>query len=412
MAGGTTWTRSIAGAAVVLAALASTAAGAGGPLFIDENGDFLLWGTAQPIAYRTDGGNLSSQVTAAEAQVRVDGMFDVWQNVASSNIAYARAGPILAVAGFSDGDVSTAAEFNAVEGDCFDGDQSPVVYDANGSMFAALGFDPGVIGFAGPCAANGAGQIISGRAAMNGIFQDGIDNANNFELNDDEFDAAFIHEFGHFSGLDHSQVNKNCLVNVDGCEDDDLAGLPTMFPFLMSAEQRTLSTDDVAWISRLYPQAGTGGFAATHGTISGVVYFSDGESQAQLVNVVARRVNTGGNQDRRIAASSVSGYRFGFIHGNSITGATSNGVGSSHPAHIGLFEIPVPAGSYTLEVEVILPDFVDGSSVGPGLFFVPLPGGAPSPSAPIAVASGEVENGHHVTLFGTDPRYDDFETDP
>ena len=406
MAGGTTWTRSIVGAAVVLAALVSTAAEAGGPLFIDENGDFLLWGTAQPIAYRTDGGNLSSLVTGAEAQGRVDSMFDVWQNVASSNIAYARAGPVLAVAGFSDGDVNTAEEFNAVEGDCFEGGQSPVVYDANGSMFAALGMDPGVIGFAGPCAANGAGQIVSGRAAMNGTFQDGVDNADNFELTEQEFDAAFIHEFGHFSGLDHSQINVNCFEGA--CGSDDLTGLPTMFPFLVSGQQRTLSTDDVAWISRLYPQ----NFNATHGTISGVVYFTDGESHAQLVNVIARRVDTGANEDRRIAASSVSGYRFGFVHGNPITGAQSNGAGSSHPAHIGLFEIPVPAGSYTLEVEAIHQEFVEGSSVGPGLFNFELPGVAPAPSAPIAVSAGEHENGHDVILIDSLPRFDDFETAP
>lgn len=398
--------RQIRAAAALVLVLAGGAAGAGGPLFIDENGDFLLWSTAQPIVYRTDGGSLSSRVTNAQALTRVDGMFDVWQNVASSSIAYTQASPILAVAGFSDGDVSTAAEFNAVEGDCFDGDQSPVVFDANGSMFAALGMDPGVIGFAGPCAANGAGQIISGRVAMNGIFQDGIDAGENFELTALEFDAAFIHEFGHFSGLDHSQINVNCF--EDDCGLDDLAGLPTMFPFLMNAQQRTLSTDDVAWISRLYPQ----NFDATHGTITGVVYFTDGESHAQLVNVIARRVDAGGNEDRRLAASSVSGYRFGFVHGNAITGAQSSGAGSSDPAHIGLFEIPVPAGSYTLQVEAIHHQFVDGSSVGPGYFNFVLPGDPLAPSAPIAVSAGEIEDGHDVILTDGLRRFDDFETAP
>jgi hypothetical protein len=398
--------RKIQAAAALVLVLAGGSAGAGGPLFIDENGDFLLWSTAQPIAYRTDGGSLSSEVSGAQALARVDGMFDVWQNVASSSIAYTHAGPILPVAGFSDGDVNTAEEFNAVEGDCFDGDQSPVVYDATGSMFAALGMDPGVIGFAGPCAANGAGEIVSGRAAINGTYQDGIDSGENFELNPQEFDAALIHEFGHFSGLDHSQINVNCFEGA--CGSDDLAGLPTMFPFLVSAQQRTLSTDDVAWISRLYPQ----NFSATHGTISGVVYFTDGESHAQLVNVIARRVDAGDNEDRQFAASSVSGYRFGFVHGNAITGAQSNGVGSSDPAHIGLFEIPVPAGSYTLEVEAIHREFVGGSSVGPGLLSFELPGEAPAPSAPIAVSAGEHESGHDVILIDSLPRFDDFETAP
>jgi hypothetical protein len=389
--------------------LFSEIAGAGGPLFLNSNGDIFVWGTTQPIAYRTDGGNLSANITNAVAQTRVTGMFNVWQNVASSNIRYQRAGPIQAVAGFSDDDVSTAAEFDAVEGDCFDGDQSPIVYDVDGSMFEDLGFDPGVIGFAGPCAANGSGQIISGRAVMNGIFLDGIDSGNNFELTPNEFDAAFIHEFGHFSGLDHSQINLNCLVS--GCGADDFAGLPTMFPFLLDASMRSLSPDDIAWISRLYPQSGTGGFSATHGTITGIVYFSDGESHAQLVNVIARRVDTGGNQDRRVASSCVSGYRFSIIHGNPITNAAPSGAGSDNPAHIGLFEIPVPAGNYTLEVEGIHEEFFGGSSVGPGLV-IPLPGGTPAPTGPINVAAGETESGHDVILISTAERFDGFESAP
>jgi hypothetical protein len=401
--------RPVAGMGAILALLSSIA-GAGGPLFIDDTGDRFLWSTAQPIAYRTDGGDLSSQVTGAQAQSRVDAMFDVWQNVATSSIAYQRAGQIQPVTGFSDGDVDTAVEFNAVEGACFDGNQSPIIYDEDGSLFEDLGQDSAVIGFAGPCAADGAGNIVSGRAVMNGIFQDGIDNASNLELTDDEFDAAFIHEFGHFSGLDHSQINLNCL--LQGCAGANLEGLPTMFPFLMSEQQRTLSTDDVAWISWLYPQTGAGGFNQTHGRISGIVYFSDGESHAQLVNVIARRVDTGDEEDRRFAASSVSGYRFGFIHGNAVTGATSNGIGSTNPAHIGLFEIPVPAGSYTLQIEGIHDEFIDGSSVGPGFFIIALPGNAPPPSGPISVAAGEHESGHDVTLLGTDPRFDDFETAP
>jgi hypothetical protein len=180
-----------------------------------------------------------------------------------------------------------------------------------------------------------------------------------------------------------------------------------MFPFLMSDEQRSLSTDDVAWISWLYPQGGAGGFGQTHGRISGVVYFSDGESHAQLVNVIARNTVAGG----RVAASSVSGYRFSITHGNAITGAQPSGAGSSNPVHIGLFEIPVPAGTYRIEVEGIHEEFVEGSSVGPGLV-LPLPGSAPPPSAPIIVTAGEHESGHDVVLIGTDPRYDDFEIDP
>ena len=398
-------------AAAASAVSITGAAVAGGPLLIATDGTVLVWGTSSAIPYRTDGGPLSSQITGAQAQTRVRNMFDVWQNVASASISYSRAGVILDTGAFTDGDVSTAAEFNAVEGDCFDGDQSPIVYDVDGSMFEDLGQDESVIGFAGPCATNGNGEIVAGRAAMNGMYQDEVESGTNFELSPAEFDAAFVHEFGHFSGLDHSQVNVGCL---DACGSDNLEGLPTMFPFLLHVSMGSLSTDDIAWISRLYPASGPGGFAATHGTLRGIVYFSDGESHVQYANVIARRVDTGGNEDRRIAVSNVAGYRFRACVPNDITPPPPDDYcpesGSLNPGHIGLFEIPVPAGTYTLEVEGINPAFIEGSGVGPGDRPLALPGTAPPPSAPISIAAGQTKSGNNVTLIGTPPRFDQFES--
>jgi hypothetical protein len=397
-------------AAGFLGTLAAGLAAAGGPLILDQSGAPLTWGTAAEIAYRTDGGPLSDDISNAAAQTRVANMFEVWEDVPSANIRYGRAGAILDIGAFTDGDVSTALEFNAVEGACVDGNQSPIIYDEDGSLFADLGEDPSVIGFAGPCAADASGEIVSGIAVMNGIYQDGVDSGDNFELTPAEFDAAFVHEFGHFSGLDHSQINVECMF---GCGNDNLEGLPTMFPFLIHVSQGSLSTDDIAWISRLYPAGGTGGFAATHGTIRGIVYFSDGESHVQYANVIARRVDTGDNEDRRIAVSGVAGYRFRACVPNEITNPQPDFFcpppGSLNPGHIGLYEIPVPAGSYTIEVESIDPSFTGGSGVGPGNFSIARPGAAPPPSGPITISAGETKSGNHVTLIGTPPRFDQFE---
>ncbi|HWN07153.1 MAG TPA: hypothetical protein VNO53_08315 [Steroidobacteraceae bacterium] len=397
---------------VVLAGtLAVRIAVAGGPLTIDTSGEPMTWGTATAIQYRTDLGPLSTEVTNAEARARVADMFGVWQDVASASISYNRAGDIQDVGAFTDGDVSTAEEFDAVEGACGNGDQSPIVYDVDGSLFEDLGEDPSVIGFAGPCAFNGSGQFVSGIAVMNGIYQDGIDNDDNFELSEAEFDAAFVHEFGHFSGLDHSQINVQCQ---SGCGVDNLAGLPTMFPFLLHVSQGSLATDDIAWISKLYPAGGAGGFAATHGTITGTVYFSDGESHAQLVNVIARQVNnpvTVVDESRTTAASGVSGNRFRVFHGNPINEPNPEPAGpfrSQDPAHIGFFEIPVPAGSYRIEVESIDPGFTEGSSVG-GEIVIPMPGTAPPPIGPVTVTAGTTLPGNDIVLIGTPPRFDQFE---
>ncbi len=396
--------------AAITGVLCAGLAAAGGPLGIDSDGTPFAWSTATAIQYRTDNGPLSATVTQSVAQSRVRGMFDAWQDVASASIRYNRAGFIQNTSGFSDGDVSTAAEFNAVEGSCFDGDQSPIVYDVDGSLFEDLGEDSSVIGFAGPCAIDANGHYFAGRAVMNGRFQDGIDTAANLELTTAEFNAAFIHEFGHFSGLDHSQINVECASTA--CGTDNLAGLPTMFPFLVSDQQATLSIDDVAWISKLYPAGGGGGFNATHGTIRGTVYFSDGESQVQFANVVARRVDTGGNEDRRLAASVVSGYRFRVCHPNPITNPPPSDCGTSGSdtaSHIGLYEIPLPPGNYTIEVESINPQFTSGSSLGPSDFPIPLPVAPPAPIGPITVTAGQTSSGNDVTLIGTPPRFDAFE---
>jgi hypothetical protein len=306
------------------------------------------------------------------------------------------------------------AEFNAVEGDCGDGNQNPVIYDETGEIFQDVVGDDAVIGFAGPCAIDpGQGRIVSGRAVMNGLFQDGIDSGNNLELSEAEFDATFIHEFGHFSGLDHSQINVQC--GFAACGTDNMAGLPTMFPFLVGPQQGTLSIDDIGWISKLYPAGGASGFAATHGTITGTVFFSDGESHAQLVNVIARRVDSlgtpGTDESRTTAASGVSGNRFRIFHGNPINEPDPQPLGpfrSQNPSHIGFYEIPLPPGNYMIEVESIDAAFIDGSSVG-GETVIPMPGTAPAPIGPINVTAGATSADNHVTLIGTPPRFDQFE---
>ncbi|MGH8244476.1 MAG: hypothetical protein ACRETY_14145, partial [Steroidobacteraceae bacterium] len=234
--------------------LAAGLASAGGPLAVDANGEPFKWSTGADIQYRTDGGRLSETVDNSQALARVASMFDRWEDEPSASIGYDRAGPIQTVGAFTDGDVSTAVEFNAVDGSCGSGVQSPIVFDEDGALFEDLGQDPDVIGFAGPCAIDGSGRILSGSAVLNGLFQDGIETVDNPELEPAEFDAAFVHEFGHFSGLEHSQINVECANGF--CSLDDQEGLPTMFPFLVTEEQGTLSDDDIAWISRLYPSGG------------------------------------------------------------------------------------------------------------------------------------------------------------
>ena len=363
---------------------------------------------AATIQYRTDDGPLSATVTEQTARTRVQNMFNVWQNVGSASISYSRAGAILDVGAFTDGDVSTAVEYDAVNGDCGSGAQNPIIYDVTGEIFEDVVVDDSVIGFAGPCSLDPAlGRILSGNAVMNGLFQDG--QATPIADSDGRRVRRDLHPrvrplLGSRPFADQRRLRLRNLRSGQPRRTADDVPLPR--------ERRaglTLSIDDVAWISKLYPVR-CGSFATTHGTITGTIFFSDGESHAQLVNVVARRVdNPAGGADesrttaalrRLLATGSVS------ISGNPINEPSDQPRAVRQRwfvADIGFFEIPLPPGNYTIEVESIDPEFVEGSSVG-GDERIDMPGTAPPPSGPITVTAGQATSRTTTSRSSARPR--------
>ena len=421
---------------VALPAFAGGPLAVGGPSFGKEGQPFVWDSTAMPIKYRVDGGPLSQYgntvvVDNANGLKRVQSMFGHWQSVPTTTISYTYAGPIQPVGSFTGGDVETVLQFNDVVGSCNNAVQNPIMFDANGGIVRGLGLDPDIIGFAAPCKLDSAtGHIVSGFALLNGQFQDGVNSPPNYELTADQFDEAITHELGHFSGLDHSQVNNDVMNNEypNACKVDTLAGLPLMYPIAYcqarsSEKLPILSPDDVGWISKLYPSST---FNSNYGTISGFILFSDGITHCQDVNVIARAIddpNTPEDESRRVAVSVVSGYRFTGNPGQSITGDNKGGdqQGSRDPKLIGYYEIPVPAGTYTVEVESLNLAFTSGSRIGP----IDPPIGMPAPPEywttdqsafndptlkdPITVAPGQTVNGINIILNQTPPRFDQFE---
>jgi hypothetical protein len=432
---------------------------AGGPLIVGGpteglSGIPLVWDNSKPISYRVDSGPLSQLpngggvvIDNAHGLTRVQNMFANWSAVPTANLSITDAGGLLAVDTFpANGDVKTVNDFLTVAGDvtgqapdpnsCNGGGQSPIMFDADGSIFDGLGLPPEVIGFAFQCAFNPTtGKIISAGAILNGRFQDGISNpsANNFELTSAEFDQAFTHEFGHFLGLGHSQINVDVLLNaintgVPNCSIDDNAGMPLMFPVIGLCTAKTtaglpiLAEDDAAWISKLYPvpappPAGKTSFSKAYGSISGTVFFSDGVTPAQGVNVIARNVTL----PRRNAASAVSGFSFTGNPGQTVTCVNpaaptpqtcsnfgGDPFGSRDPALIGHFEIPLPPGTYVLQVESVFSGFGGGSRVGPLDPPIPAPG-TYSSVVTVSVTAGATTS-LNITLQGTQPRFDAFES--
>lgn len=421
---------------------------AGGPLlvggpFVGAEGQPLIWDpSSMPVQYRIDGGPMVRKpegtvvVDNAAGAARVRSMFQVWQDVPTSAITYNHTGALLSYGVFTDGDVNTVEEFDAVTGSCIEGLQSPVVFDADGTLVFSLIGDPGVIGFAGHCRLDPTtGHILTGLAVMNGSFQDGVEAPSdwpaNYEISAAEFDEALVHEFGHLSGLDHSQINLEVLNQQPGqCLSADLAGLPLMFPFAYcqaraTAGLPTLAPDDVAWISMLYPETVSNPptqtrFDTVFGRIRGVIYFSDGMTHAQGVNVIARSTS----DLRRKAASVVSGYLFTGNPGQSVTGTNTGGspLGSRQPLLMGIYDIPVPAGTYRVEVESVFTWFAGSSGVGP----LDPPIASPGPkefwnvnesatdsltdSSPVTVSAGGIASEINIILNGTPPRFDSFES--
>lgn len=416
---------------------------AGGPLAVTgpaatTPGQAFVWNVTTPIKYTVDTGPLSVNpsgqtiVSNAQGLTRVQNLFQNWSSVPTTAIRFSYGGPI-SVPGISGGDVKTIHDFDLVQGSCNAGTQSPVIFDANGSLLRALGLDPLVIGFTASCKADPvAGRIQSAMILMNGQFQDGVSDqaTNNPEITADQFDEAITHEMGHFSGLDHSQINLDLYQGgaQDNCNVDELAGLPLMFPIEFCQSRKSaglpiLSPDDMAWISKLYPN---GTYAANYGTISGFVFFSDGITHVQGLNVIARRVddpNTAQNESQRIAMSVVSGFLFTGNPGQSITGDNTGGspFGSRNTALIGYYEIPVTAGTYTVQTENISGLFTGGSSVGPldppaltysaSEFWHQYESGSDDAGKkdPITVTAGQKISNINIILNRTAPRFDQFE---
>ena len=443
--------------ALALAVLAVIAARAGGPLYVGGPGAVpglpYRW-TVNPLTYWTDLGMLGS-LANQDADSMVVSAFQVWQDAPTASITFAKDTSNSGKLGADVTADNITAVLNTIEGcgplGSIAKDRS-IIYDVDGSAVAAYlgqGNENVALGFASAACLSSNGlnsnYFQRGYAVLNGRFLDGIDTFTNPEVAPAEFKAVMIHEFGHLIGLDHSQINLNCLTSYCAPGSDDLEGVPTMFPVLIdAAAMSTLATDDIAAISLLYPETVSNPpsqvpFASTTGRITGHVLFSDGQTPAQGFNVIARKTDN----PLVTAVSSVSGFLFTADAGNPLVqlpGVTPSPFGSRDTTLIGVYDIPgLPPGAYTIEVEAIhnsepIP-FVGGSGLGPigdlGFQF-PLPSLLPNPppctpeylvssatatcdsaaATTLTVDGGSVVTGADVILIGTPPPYDAWEDGP
>lgn len=421
--------------------LAEPEARGGGPYYAttaSAPGQAFTWNLAslpgQQIQYTLDSGPMSTTdsgsvvISHANGATLVQQALSAWQNVPTSIISYNNSGIIQGVSG---GDVQSVADFNAATNSCDAGQQSPVIFDSDGTITSALINDSSVVGFTSICDLDpSGGHILAAEVVINGKVVNGGSSA---QVGQDTFGQVLTQLFGTFSGLDHSQVNVDVLNETPGqCNAQEVAGLPVMFPMVQCQARLTsnpplpaLAPDDIAWISDLYPVVapapqGKTVTSTAYGYISGHVYFSDGATPAQGVNVIARDASSPAASLAN-AISAVSGVFFTGNLGQNVTCTNSDGAGcnppspfgSHDPSLIGTYTIPVPmpmngnSANFTVSVESINSAFTGTTGINPLNPPIPMPGVAPAATTVTVVAGQTVIL--NITLLNTPSPFDAFE---
>ncbi len=276
--------RRLVGLALVLAA-ATGPLDAAGALYLQSSGRPYLWPDGgRSIPFNPDRGGFGT-LDAATTLAQTEAAFATWAAVPTSTVSYRNAGQLPV-------DVNPTNFGPFVFPSAPDG-LNAVVYDQNGAIFSLLfGFGSGILGFAGPEWVDPeTGEILESSAFLNG-------GPNlSFGYPTSEMFSIQVHEFGHYANLAHTVINGQIALfgdptgpsPFDTFPREDLAGrIETMYPFLFrGGGQETLHADDIASLSRLYPEPS---FAATRGTITGRVLRVDGLTLASGANVIARNV--------------------------------------------------------------------------------------------------------------------------
>ena len=300
---------------------------AGGPLLTYGNCSPVVFPqSAMPIPYLIDRGNLGS-FSNSEAVAVVDDCFAVWQAVPTASVSFLNAG-------FLPEDITQnniEAYLTSIDGKGI----NPVIFDSDGGIIDAIygrGASDNIIGFSGSSTDTTGTYYTDGLSLLNGRFTQ-----DPYNWGPELFKATFVHEFGHFIGLDHTQINRQ-YVHDDNTTND--VYIPTMFPTATDNDSSLgrLNPDDEAAVTMLYP-AEVQVVNAVYVRISGALHWRSG-LPARGANVVAVKLG----DEKMSRFSSVSDY---CMQGD------------------GAFEMLVTPGTYNFIVEPINPFFTGGSSVGP-----------------------------------------------
>lgn len=374
---------------------------AGGPRWVAGSSYFnstakgqpVVWANGQ-VTYYTDLGNLSAQVSQAQANAMVANAAAVWSSINTAAVSIQRGGSL--AEDVNGTNVTSGANGIAMPADI----QSTatnrpvaVVYDADGSVINAMdgaGASSSLVCQEDSVLVSVDNLAVTGNIAHALVLVNGLCATTASQIANLQY--QLIRAFGRVLGLDWSQTNEQ-IFDISQIPTDGLAGWPIMHPIerlcnggggQCFSSPTQLRTDDIAALNRLYPvtAANIGSFPAktitASATISvqGTIQFPDGQGM-QGVNVVLQPL-VNGAPDLRYTASAVSGAYFQGNVGNSITGSTdANGdlldrFGSDDTSLEGFFDlsgVPLPPGvtasQYQLTFEALNPLYTGNVSVGP-----------------------------------------------
>ncbi len=380
-------------AVMALALIFTESVYAGGPKFVAGSSYFdpaakglsVTW-AGGILTYYTDQGGLSPILPHNMADAYVDEAFSRWTSVQTAALLADPAGQLAEdvngtnVVRDASGNITMPADIQPTA------TTKPIgiVYDADGTVTdALLGAGAGSASmcfyntaYGGPDAFSTAGYFAHALVVLNGNCVQGSSDVPDFQYH-------LARTLGRVLGLDWSQLNLNVLTGSPPPGAQDYAGFPLMHatdPVSCVPRSRCypnpvqLSWDDGCAVSKLYPVTtqnisgfpGKRLFAETTGKIHGTVAFTDSSGHPlhpmQGLNVVARWVDPVTRQpSRQYSVSSVSGFLFRGIAGNTVTGYTdANGArwdrfGSDDAALEAFFDLAglgFPDGDDTAQYEL------------------------------------------------------------
>ncbi len=321
---------------------------AGGPLSVNELGLPAMWDNDSDIPIHPEAGSCADFNNGAMLTKLADNL-SLWEDIGNIDLSFSIEAGDIAV----DVDASNYAPYF---------ENAPVfnvvIFDDDGQImvdYFGQGSDETTLGIAGSFPSETDDNVVvAGFAVFNCycIENEDCDAPGQVE----ELDKTIVHEFGHFIGLDHSQVNQ-ALVEAP-CDTDsvgDCAAVPIMYPREYDAGEITaLSRDDQVSALSLY---GDSDWDDGLCTVTGVVLDAEG-SPLRCADIQAV------TNDVADTISFVSGALALASDNNSDGDTTDSGECESDCGSFVLRGL-APTLTYTIRVVPIDESWISGSSVGP-----------------------------------------------